>query len=103
MSPESSPKPVYNFEKDRKLRDLLGETQHKVILRDNDGFEETQKLQDELIKKVTELKDKYPDAYRYSMFHILGGSTMAAPALHEDFPGDDSVEKFLNDLVKRYE
>ncbi len=53
------------------------------------------------------LKGKYPDFNRYELYHALVGSNLFADPgysfyTQEDFPGDDSIEKFLNDLITEY-
>ncbi len=97
--------PEYNHEKVEKFRKVYGEILHKLIARSGDDFTEIENLQTDLVQKVRDLESKYPNAVRYGMFHIMGGSTIPEnlPALYDDFPGDDSVEKFLNDLAKKYE
>ncbi len=47
---------------------------------------------------------KYPDATAYAFFHILGGSTLDntfRAIEHEDFPGNDSVELFIDNLMNQ--
>lgn len=47
---------------------------------------------------------RYPDATSYAFFHILGGSTFndSIRAIeHEDFPGNDSVELFIDNLMNQ--
>jgi len=51
---------------------------------------------EELCDFAGELKKKYPDYFDYRLYHVLIGSTPWAPCLKIDFPGDDSVEKFIN-------
>ncbi len=99
----NGPQPIYSFEKDRKLRNILGDAQLKALKRDS-SLKELLKLQTELVHKVDMLRQKYPDAESYAMFHVLGGSTPGGnnPVKYDDFPDDDSVEKFVNDLVERY-
>jgi hypothetical protein len=47
-------------------------------------------------KKGNELRQKYSNANKYRTFHLLIGSTPAPGECTEfDFPGDDSLEKFL--------
>lgn len=45
-----------------------------------------------------ELLKKYPDARDYRLFHILIGSSVDREMEKFDFPGDDSVEQFINSL-----
>lgn len=47
------------------------------------------------------LSQKYPEDYRKTLlFHVLAGSTIqkGLPIIKRDFPGEDSVEKFVEDL-----
>ncbi|MBI3305601.1 hypothetical protein HYZ82_00500 [Candidatus Nomurabacteria bacterium] len=96
--------PVYNHEKVEKFRTVFEKIVKNVMALDDQDLTKTIELQKELVKKVTDLENKYSNAVRYGMFHILGGSTIPSdlPALYDDFPNGDSVEKFLEDLLKRY-
>ncbi len=52
----------------------------------------------------TNLLAKYPKATSYAFFHILGGSTInnsIGTIEHEDFPGEDSVELFIDNLMNQ--
>lgn len=42
-----------------------------------------------------QLKVKYADARDYIMFHLISGSTSKGYNGHFDFPGADSVERFI--------
>lgn len=46
------------------------------------------------------LREKYPDYNIRRAYHVLIGSTMDPDAdiIEEDFPGEDSVESFLQNL-----
>ena len=50
------------------------------------------------------LKSKYPDFLKYAMYHVLGFGSISKSmgVIHDDFPGEDSVELFVNNLVKKY-
>lgn len=91
-------------EKEKELRAILGKIQEKVINQDDMTFQGLTKLQKELSDRATYLIKKYPNSRDHLMFHVLTGSTMipGGPAISEDFPGDDSVEKFIKDLAERY-
>lgn len=41
------------------------------------------------------LKKKYPDARGHRLFHLISGSTLKDFYGELDFPGGDSVEKFI--------
>lgn len=45
------------------------------------------------------LLEKYPDARSYLLFHLLIGSTPPYDLSLFDFPGDDSVEKFIKEKL----
>ncbi len=61
------------------------------------------KFQNAIIERADYLKRKYPNAVKYATFHYLIGSTpnMDSNTIYEDFPEEDSVEKFMTDLVER--
>ena len=45
------------------------------------------------------LMDKYSDCRNYILFHVLIGSTPPSNAtIKEDFPGEDSIIKFIKNL-----
>lgn len=49
------------------------------------------------------LAEKYPDAYRCYLFHVLSHSGIdREKCTRFDFPGDDSIIKILEDLVREY-
>ncbi|KND52131.1 MAG: hypothetical protein AB198_02395 [Parcubacteria bacterium C7867-003] len=50
-----------------------------------------------LVEFANKLKEKYPDHLDYELFHFLVGSTIRpeTPPKYFDFPGEDSIEKFL--------
>jgi len=50
------------------------------------------------------LMEKYPDCFDYLYYHILGGSTPPQGMGFKkfDFPDNDSVEKFIDDLYEEY-
>lgn len=55
-----------------------------------------------------QIKKRYPDSRRYRIFHILIGSGIPEDfpkneIIEEDFPGEDSVEKFLESLISKEE
>jgi hypothetical protein len=46
------------------------------------------------------IKDKYPDYRNYELYHLLVGSTPSIPCEKFDFPGDDSIERFIRSFLK---
>jgi hypothetical protein len=59
------------------------------------------KAYDILMKRGEELRQKYANARDYSAYHIMIGSSSVQYRVmpHCDFPGDDSVEQFLTNLI----
>lgn len=60
---------------------------------------------DELVDFTDLLNSKYPDAQDYRLYHIiamLSGGDLVEAASKLDFPGDDSVEQFINELAVKY-
>jgi hypothetical protein len=52
------------------------------------------------------LMNQYHDFDQYAFWHVLGGSSIDnksqnKPILHEDFPGEDSVELFIDNLMNQ--
>ena len=54
---------------------------------------------DQIIAFANKLKTKYSNYGDYLLYHVLVGSTLK-PKPFFDFPGEDSVEKFLEVLLK---
>ncbi|MCX6701674.1 MAG: hypothetical protein NTX96_00570 [Candidatus Zambryskibacteria bacterium] len=75
-----------------ELKTLLHEAQ------DEDRLKNTYYVQDEIVKKVKGLRKKYPDWQNYRVYHLLVGSDLLEPTKYFDFPGDDSIEKFIRSL-----
>ena len=71
-------------------------------------YNEREKMHNEIVKQVKYLRGEYPDANRRTVVSILAGSGISLAYSHDhdivedDFLGEDSVEKFLNDLVNKY-
>lgn len=80
-------------------KDKIEEIKKKrAILYKSFSREELNKFQEELVKYIKEnIRIKYPNYANYVVYHILVGSTVLddVELIEEDFPGDDSVEKFL--------
>ena len=86
-----------------ELRNLLLESYKK------DEAEHSMVNYEMVLRKDKELKDKYPDYYTYRLYHLLIGSSVEPiisnpennsplPTENFDFPGDDSIEKFIREL-----
>ena len=58
---------------------------------------------EEALERAKYLRGKYPNATSYAFFHILGASGIDESTYgvitHEDFPGEDSVEMFIDNLT----
>jgi len=49
-----------------------------------------------------DLEKKYPDARNYRIFHEFIGSSENIPTqIREDFPGEDSIELFIDNLTNQ--
>ena len=58
---------------------------------------------DRYVAFAEHLKETYPDAAHYRAYHALIGSTLRPEEtgiIETDFPGDDSVVKFLESLAQ---
>ncbi len=93
-----------DLEKVRKFHEMIEELKSRFIR--NHDEKSLLILEDQLSKRFLYLEKKYsPRAHSYAMFHALGGGSTIAPWMNvneNDFPGDDSVEKFLNILTEKY-
>ena len=98
QSPES--KKVYSPEKNQKFSALINGLRLKAYRTLHE-----EELNKELFVFDSRLKEKY-NVMQYAMIHSLRGSTvheqLESTILYEDFPGEDSVEKFINYLVEKY-
>src|SRR5258708_6819327 len=66
----------------RRLRALYGRDQYEIHCK--------------VLAWHDTMKSKYPDARDYLMYHLISGSTYLGFNGCFDFPGDDSVEHFIN-------
>ncbi|KKS25413.1 MAG: hypothetical protein UU83_C0006G0015 [Candidatus Jorgensenbacteria bacterium GW2011_GWF2_41_8] len=56
-------------------------------------------MHDRLAEFGRKLTEKYPDCRNYILFHVLISSTPPSNAtIKEDFPGEDSIIKFIENL-----
>jgi hypothetical protein len=86
--------PKLNFaELEAKVRDFKS---FLVSLPDNE-FDEKEGIKSAY---QSHLEQKYPNVRRYRIFHELIGSSEDDPdMIREDFPGEDSVELFIDSLI----
>lgn len=60
-------------------------------------------LSDRVVPFAQHLQKSYPDYLRWRAYHALARSTILpeheADVIEDDFPGDDSIVKFLQSLV----
>ncbi|MSU44988.1 hypothetical protein EXS45_02300 [Candidatus Nomurabacteria bacterium] len=100
--PTKEVKKVYSSEKITEFSLLLNKLRTKVYLK---SPEDSRKLNDEIIAFDANLKKNY-NVMQYAMMHAFMGSSISpnheAEILYNDFPGEDSVEKFINSLVEKY-
>lgn len=88
---ESAPKPNNPKSKIEEIREK------RVALYKSFSIEKLREFQSKLIKYIDNIRLKYPNFDNYVLYHILIGSTVPNDITMEDFPWDDSVEKFLKD------
>ncbi len=81
-------------ERSKKIKDIL------LKLSARRSYE----YMDEIVEFSKILEKKYPDTKKHIIFHDLIGSGMVSTdeVVYEDFPGNDSVEKFVANLAKKY-
>ncbi len=61
------------------------------------------KLNDPVIGFVANLREKYQDYEDYTLYHSLTGTICSKKGCSKyDFPGEDSVEKFIENLSENY-
>lgn len=80
--------PKSNIEKIKKERAFLYESF---------SIEKLMEFQNKLVEYIKDIRIKYPNYDKYVVYHVLIGSTLpdGVTIIEDDFPGDDSVEKFL--------
>jgi len=99
--PEGQPdkeKLVSFLERDRKIKDA------RLALFEN-APEKINKIWGEIAERIKYLKNKYDDYNDRAVFQALAGGSFSNtdPNINEeDFPGEDSVVKFVEDLEKEY-
>ncbi|MBI4118825.1 MAG: hypothetical protein HY452_01010 [Parcubacteria group bacterium] len=65
-------------------------------------IEDLLSLHDRVLDKAKELRDKYPDYEDYELYHLFIGSTTRDRSKF-DFPGEDSVRKFVDAEFEKLE
>jgi len=98
MTIEDEPKPVSYAERNQKIKNILSDLSRLA------SFEDLVKSQEEIKSFYDRLKVKYPDFNSHRILHVLIGSMGPSNSkiTEDDFPGDDSVENFVNDLARKY-
>ena len=93
MSIGNAPKPNNPKSNIEKIKE------ERIALYASFSLEKITEFQDKLIKYIKDIRIKYPDYEKYVVYHVLVGSTLpdGVTIIEDDFPGDDSVEKFLKD------
>lgn len=66
----------------------------------NRGVEEVEKTQNRLTEFSDKLREHYPNFEDYRLWHLLVGSTPKSEKFLFDFPGEDSVQTFIENLPK---
>lgn len=87
---EGEPKPVYSREKFEDLQKRYYNSPHFYS--------------GEATARAEYLREKYPDYESCAFYHILIGSTINEDIVkitYEDFPGKDSVELFIDNLINQ--
>ena len=96
MKKETFPSP-YSIERVREVA-------HKFV-RYSENLSEDEQIDftQARMTRAKELREKYPDAGKYALWHVLIGSTdiESMPMTHEDFPSEDSIELFIDNLATR--
>lgn len=89
--------PIYNKELIKKYKEKLNELMSNVS--------EFDSFYAEIFNKAEELRSSYGENVgKYAMYHALSGSTIWGdiPITADDFPGEDSIAKFIDGLEKKY-
>ena len=84
------------FEKEEILRSLKEKWSALSKIEDILSFH------DKVISKARELESIYPDYSDYELYHLLIGSTIDDRSKF-DFPGEDSVQKFIDAEFEKLE
>jgi len=93
---EKIPESKYSIERYMAYKQKLGDFIMSL------PFERMIEVQTMLADKGQKLRDKYPNYRRYSMYHSLAQSSIddgMEKIEMDDFPGEDSVETFIDNLT----
>jgi len=95
--------PLTPSKKNQRIYDIFSKLQMSAF---DMSFEKMMDFQEKVAARAQYLKGKYPDWEKRAVYHILSGSGMSGKAssevIEEDFPEEDSIEKFLSDLEAKY-
>ena len=98
QNPEERPLPF--SERNHKIKDRLDGLLKGI------HYKKFDEIQEKIVVFVSRLREKYPDSNKYELMHIITGSGIPTRAnfkpLEDDFPGEDSVEKFIDGLLEEY-
>jgi hypothetical protein len=88
------------IDNEAKFQDL--KTKFDKIFKEklNSSDEEYNSFRRRIIEKVHDLQSKYPDSGQYLMAYVIAQGTPPNSCSKFDFPGDDSIEKFIEELEK---
>jgi hypothetical protein len=92
------PRQIDNGVKFQDLKKRFNGVMQKAI--DSPDDELYPAFQRKIIKKTRDLQSKYPDINTYLLAYILVSGTPPDQCPNFDFPGEDSIEKFIEDLGK---
>ena len=54
-----------------------------------------------IVRKSEDIRSKYPDYQDYRLYHLAAGSTPKSECPKFDFPGEDSIELFLEEAESK--
>lgn len=95
---EKIPQPAYSEERYKELREKM------IVFVESLSDDEAMDVIEKFNERGISLLEKYEDARDYAFFHALIGSSGIDKMLnikHEDFPGEDSVELFIDNLMNQ--
>lgn len=99
---ESIEKLINKLDKIREIKERV------LTLYGREDLDEVMDIQGEITDFLKNLEVKYSNDHReYILYHVVGGSGPGIPWFEFsnekiDFPGDDSIEKFIKSLEEKY-